>query len=141
MAQNASSTTDVVLVEAVNDPTTDTQVDIGSRVRWIYVEFNVAAETITNPKVIHWKLRKFPSGLSGFSAPNLYGQQDRKFTFKRGMEMLPKSVSTVYKRVFVVKVPRRYSRMDESDKFLFSYVASSAETINNCGFTIASVEV
>ncbi len=112
-----------------------TEVAIGAHIGSIYFEINFAAEDITTPKVIHWEVLKSPFGTT-MSVPSLYNQDDKRFVLKRGMEMLPKSVSTVYKRVFVVRIPPRIRRAGDGDKFQFQYVCSSAETVNVCGFAI-----
>lgn len=49
------------------------------------------------------------------------------------MEMLPKDVGTTIKRIGVVKVPRGFQRMADTDQIQFKYVATSAETVNVCG--------
>ncbi len=109
---------------------------IGSHVRGIYIEFQFSAETITNTKIINWQVYRLLSPLAAANAsnPNQFGQIDRKNIMKRSMEMLPKSVNTIIKRIIYVPLPRR--RLGESDKVLFEYVASSTETINACGFAI-----
>ncbi len=109
---------------------------IGSHVRGIYLEFQFSAETITNTKIVNWQIYKLPSPLAATAAsnPNQFGQIDRKNVLKRGMEMLPKSVNTIIKRIIYVPFPKR--RFGESDQVLFEYIASSAETINSCGFGI-----
>ncbi len=55
---------------------------------------------------------------------------------KRGMEMLPTNVATVFKRIFVVKIPRVYNRVGDTDQYTFQYIASSSQTINACGIAI-----
>ncbi len=52
------------------------------------------------------------------------------------MEMLPKDTGTVFKRIFVVKIPRGYQRQTKAQVIQFRYVASSAEAINACGIVI-----
>ncbi len=47
--------------------------------------------------------------------------------------MLPKDVATVFKRVFVLKIPKVYQRIKDGQKLTFEYVASSTETTNLCG--------
>ena len=109
---------------------------IGSHVRGIYLEFQFSAETITSTKIMNWAIYILRSPLAATAAsnPNQFGQIDRKNIMKRGMEMLPKSVNTVIKRIVYVPLPKR--RLGESDKVLFEYIASSTETINSCGFGI-----
>ncbi len=115
-----------------------TEVGIGSKIKWFYVEFNMAAETVTNPKVVHWILIHIPGSATGVTAftPTLYYQIGRNHIIKRGMEMLPTDVSTVYKRIFVVKVPPKYQRIGEGDQFFLNFRSTSTETMNNCGVVI-----
>ncbi len=117
------------------DKNASTEVEVGSHVKWIYFEINFAAKTISNPKVIHWTVAMRPNTL-GTPVPSLYYQDARNKILKRGMEMLPKAVSTVYKRIFVVKIPRGQQRLGENDLISFQYIATSAETVNVCGFAI-----
>ncbi len=113
------------------------EVEVGSHVRSVYFEMNMAAETITNPKVLHWLVIVRPAGSTPTSiTPTLYYQNGRNLVIKRGMEMLPKDVSTVYKRVFVVRVPRKAQRFGADDKMSLVFRATSTETINVCGFAI-----
>ncbi len=111
------------------------EVAIGSHIKWIFAEFQFAAETITEVKTIHWVFRYVPSGQVS-SGPNQLFQTDRSFVIKRGMEMLPKDVATVYKRVFTVKIPRKYVRQTDNGQILFEYIASSSNTMNSCGIFI-----
>ncbi len=111
------------------------EVIIGSTVRSVYFEFHFSAETITNAKVIHWEVAKEPFG-TGVASPTTYNAPSRRFILKRGMEMLPKDVSTVFKRIFVVRIPPRMRRFGEDDQFVFTYRCSSVETVNACGFAI-----
>ncbi len=99
-----------------------------------------SAQTVTNPKVIHWDVFKNPGNNISGVVPSLYGQDYKKFIMKRGMEMLPADRSAVFKRVFVVKMPRRYRRMDLGDTLILHYICSSAEPINACGFALTKVE-
>ncbi len=95
----------------------------------------MSAETITEVKTVHWAIRFVPSGQAS-SAPNNLFATDRAYVIKRGMEMLPKNVSTVYKRVFTVKIPRKYVRQTDNGGFKFEYIASSSNTMNACGIFI-----
>ncbi len=137
LAKNASSVQSVNL--AVGTPSADkdsaTEVEIGSHVKSIYVELNIAAETVTNPKVVHWAINLARTGET-IAIPSLYYQDSRSRMLKRGMEMLPKDVATVYKRIFVVRIPRSYQRMAANTFIQFRYIATSTETINICGFFI-----
>ncbi len=138
LSQDAgSSPITVILVQGVDagDINIGQEVVIGATVKWIYIEFNFSAETITNTKVMHWKVEKLPFGTAD-SNPNTYNQSDKRFILKRGMEMLPKDVSTIFKRIVIVPIPPRLRRIGESDQIIFTYQSSSTETINACGFAI-----
>ncbi len=95
----------------------------------------MSAETITEVKQVHWAIRYIPSGQVSSGPSQLFGT-DRAYVIKRGMEMLPKNVSTVFKRVFTVKIPRKYVRQTDNGGFVFEYIASSANTMNACGIFI-----
>ncbi len=137
LSQDASSTINIELVRPVAsaDKNTAIEVEIGSKVRAIYFEFQFSAETITNTKIVHWRVAVARTGQTE-SAPNTYYQIDRSQVLKRGMEMLPKSVNTIIKRVFLVLIPPTYQRMRANQGIFFQYIVSSAETINSCGFTV-----
>ncbi len=139
LAQNAATTIRIVLAKgteagAITDSVA-TEVKSGSHVRWLYFEFHFSAQTVTNPKVVHWVIMFEPFG-SGTQIANSYQQVQRRNIIKRGMEMLPADTSTVFKRVFAVKVPRKMQRLGIDDELTFSYQASSTEGINACGFVI-----
>ncbi len=119
----------------VGDKDVSTDVAIGCHIRWLYIEVNFSAETITNTKIIHWNVIWEPPGLT-IGIPSLYNTNTKAYVLKRGMEMLPKSVNTIIKRVFVVQIPKAYQRQKEGANLIFQYIASSAETINACGFGI-----
>ncbi len=114
---------------------TSTEVKSGAHIKYIYLEFHFSANVITNPKVIHWWLVFKPLGTS-LNNPNQYQLTQRRFIMKRGMEMLPKDLSTVFKRIVVVKIPPKFQRLAISDKLDFEYICSSTEAINACGFAI-----
>ncbi len=137
LAQNASVTQGITLSNAVQPSAknTATEVAIGSKIYGIYLEFHFSAETITNPKVIHWKVEVIPANTT-VSVANSYYQTDRAYVIQRGMEMLPKSVSTVFKRIVFVRIPRVYQRQKEGQVISFRYQSSSTETINACGIAI-----
>ncbi len=111
------------------------EVQIGHMVKGVYIEFNVSADTVVNPKVVHWTVEVTSSGQTQ-GAPNTYYQDNRSQILKRGMEMLPKDMGTVYKRIVFVKIPRAYQRVKANYFLAFRYIASSAEAINICGFMI-----
>ncbi len=121
-------------VQSANKDTAP-ECEVGSHIRWIYVEMNIGAETITNPKILHWTIQGGPEGTT-LENPSLYYQGNRSSIFKRGMEMLPKDVSTVYKRIFTVRVPKKIQRVSENSFISLSFRASSTEAINACGFII-----
>ncbi len=137
LAQNASVTQGITLSDAVQPSAknTLTEVAIGSKIYGFYLEFHFSADTLTNPKVIHWKVQVIPPNMT-VSVANSYYQTDRAYVIKRGMEMLPKSASTVFKRIIFVAVPKIYQRQKEGQIISFRYQASSTETINACGIAI-----
>ncbi len=137
LSQNAAAVQQITLAVGTNaaDKNSATEVEVGAHVRSIYFEFHFAAETITNAKVIHWNIFGSKIGET-IGVPSTYYNPDRSAVFKRGMEMLPKDVSTIFKRVFVVKVPKKFQRMTKNSFLIFQYIASSTETINACGFAI-----
>ncbi len=137
LAQNASSVQLVDLAIGVEPASANVaaEVLVGANVKSVYLEFHFSSQDVTNPKVIHWCIAKEPFG-TNLSVPSLYNQKDRRFIFKRGMEMLPADTSTVFKRIFVVRIPPKFARMGDSDKLFFSYICSSTETINACGIAI-----
>ncbi len=110
---------------------------VGSHVKSIYIEFNCSAETVTNPKVLHWEIIMMPNGNTPTAyTPSGYYQVGRNQIIKRGMEMLPKDVSTVYKRQFVVRIPKKAKRVALGDLMNIVFRCSSTESINICGFAI-----
>ncbi len=117
------------------DVNASTEVPLGSKIYGIYIEFNISASDITNPKVMHWKVFVNPVGQTATN-PNTYYQTDRAYILKRGMEMLPEDLSTVYKRIIFVKIPKIYQRIKDEQDINISFIMSSAELINNCGFAI-----
>ncbi len=137
LAVDASTTRNTQLYLAVDlaDKDLANEVSIGSHVKWVYCEINFAAQVITNPKTVHWTIRIVPPAASP-SVPSQMYQIDRSYVLKRGMEMLPKDVGTVYKRIFVVKIPKSYQRAKDGQKLEFEYVASSTETMNACAIFI-----
>ncbi len=136
-ADHGTADIPVQLVKGVPAADTDNSIEVtaGHHVRSIYIEMNIAAQTITNPKVYHWKVEVFKKGQTNTS-PNTYFQDDKSSIIKRGMEMLPSDVGTVFKRVFVVKIPKRSQRIGLGDSIFIFFRASSTETVNNCGFSI-----
>ncbi len=137
LAIDASTEQSITIAQGVDasSKNTDREVLIGSRITRLYMELNVAAQTITNPKVLHWMIFKSPFGTT-LPAPSLYNQTSKRFIIQRGMEMLPKDVGTVFKRILSIKIPKRYQRMGDNDFLVFKYIATLAETINICGFFV-----
>ncbi len=139
IGQNASSAIKIVIAKATEyqnlGTATPEEVAIGSRIGVIYLEFHFSAETITNTKVIHWQVVKEPFNTNPTN-PILYNQDNKRFIFKRGMEMLPKDVATVFKRIVTVKLPYKSRRMGQNDQITFQYQCSLTETINACGISI-----
>ncbi len=125
----------IVVSVAMADVNSGTEVPRGAHVNWIFFELNFAAQVTTNPKVVHWQVMFNPTSLET-STPLTYNTNNKRFILKRGMEMLPSDTSTVFKRVFVVKIPRKYQRMGVDDNISLIYQATSTETINACGFAI-----
>ncbi len=136
-ADQGTSTVIVPIVLGVQsaDKNSPTECEVGSHVRSIYFEFNLAAQTVTNPKVLHWTIQGGPEGTT-LENPTTYYQGNRAQIFKRGMEMLPTNVSTVYKRIFVARVPKKMQRIQENGFISILFRCTSMETINNCGFAI-----
>ncbi len=134
---DASGVTPVELIDGVQlgVKASASDVGIGSKVFGLYLEFQFSAETVTNTKIVHWEVRVVLPG-QVVTVPSSYYQIDRKFIIQRGMEMLPKDVSTVIKRVVFIRMPRVYQRIGEDTRVFFRFIASSAETINACGFCI-----
>ncbi len=137
LAQNASATQTINLVNPVDPTQKDgpTEVLIGSSIRSIYFEFHFSAQVVTNPKVIHWIILQERIGQTTGS-PATYDNLEKSQIFKRGMEMLPADQSTVFKRIFVVKIPRFMQRAKANSDIRLEYICTSAETINACGFAI-----
>ncbi len=119
----------------VGAKTTAGQVALGSHVYGIYLEFQFSAEAATTTTIIHWNVIGELVTQTN-SVPSLYYQDDRAQIFKRGMEMIPKDVSTVVKRIVFVRIPKAWQRQKQGMEIIFQYIATSAETVNACGFAI-----
>ncbi len=130
---------EVTVIEAVDRSDIDTalpqEVAIGSIVKSIYFEFHFSAAQTANANIVHWQVLK-EQGAQTLSNPNAYNGVDKSQIYKRGMEMLPVNVATVYKRIFVIKIPRGKQRMMQGSRWLFRFISSSSQTINTCGITI-----
>ncbi len=137
LAQDASSTQSINIIQGVAsaDKNSSIEVEVGSHVNAIYLEFHFSANVVTNPKVIHWVVQCKVDSVSS-TVPSTYYQDERAMIIKRGMEMLPKDVGTVYKRVILVKIPPKYRRIAKNSFYSFIYICSSAEAINACGIGI-----
>ncbi len=137
LATDFSADTSVTIAQGVDASSKNAanEVLVGSRITRLYMELNVGAETVTNPKVFHWLIFKAPFG-TVIPAPSLYNQTSKRFVIQRGMEMLPTNVGTVYKRIISIKIPKRYQRMGDNDFFIFKGICTSAETINVCAFFV-----
>ncbi len=134
---NPTVNTQIVLAIGQQPSATNTssEVTIGAKITSVYLEFHFSAAQTGAVNIIHWQVRKEPFSTTP-TAPNTYQQEDRRFIFKRGMEMLPTNVATVFKRIIVVRIPPRFSRMGENDRLIFQFEGSSSQTINACGFAI-----
>ncbi len=137
LGQNASTTQTITLAEGTDsaDVSSATEVEFGHKISWIYLEFHFSAAQTGNVNVVHWRVYKKGEGTT-IGAPNLYYQDNKNKILKRGMEMIPTSVSTVFKRVFTVKLPRSIARIGKGDTLALDYIASSTQTINACGIAI-----
>ncbi len=113
------------------------EVETGSHIKSIYLEFNIAAEIITTPKVIDWIIIMRPQNVSSSAqTPTLFYQTGRNLIIQRGREMLPKDVATVYKRIVRVRIPKKYQRIGEGDTINITFGSSSSDAANICGFAI-----
>ncbi len=137
LGQDASAdiTVPIVLGTAPQITNLSTEVVTGSKVTSIYFEFHFSPAQTGNVNVIHWIIECKNFGQTG-SAPSTYYTPTRALIIKRGMEMLPVNVATVFKRIFVVRVPRVYQRIREGMTINLIYRASSTQTINGCGIAI-----
>ncbi len=137
LSQNASTITNIILAQGVQNADADvaSETVVGSKVGWLYVEMHFSAQVITNAKVIHWTIEQLRVGQTSPN-PNVYYQDTRSQIIKRGMEMLPKDVGTVFKRIFTVKIPQSFQRQKMNQQLVLRYISSSTETINACGFVI-----
>ncbi len=142
LAQNASTKQTVILVKGIDTPSAAIDVETGSTVKWIYVEFNLnGVDNSSGAQVFHWYIWKNPSGVVTSPAPNVYNSNLKRHILKRGMEMLPDiplgSGGTVQtKRIFTLKIPPRLRRIGDNDKIELVYISTSASGINFCGITV-----
>ncbi len=139
LAEDASTTKTVTLIKGVPTADADSSIEceVGSKVFGIYIELNISAETTTEVKILHWNVRYVDTpGTQATSNPNTYYQDDRSRILKRGMEMLVRDQSTLTKRIFFVRIPRKMQRVTAGSFLIFEYVSTSANTQNLCGFAI-----
>ena len=135
---DASASQDITIVKGVHDVSTGTAVEVrvGAKVGFIFIEFNVGNDAGTD-MVFHWSIYKKPFGTTHTNS-STYNQIDKRFIFKRGMEMLPASSADSFqvKRVFGVAIPPKFSRIGDSDEIVIDIQKSSATATNFCGFAI-----
>ncbi len=117
------------------DVNVGTEIEVGSVVKWVYFEFHFSAETTTAAKVVHWLIQFVPDGMTT-SVPSIYNSGSKSYVIKRGMAMLVRDQSTVFKERFVVKIPRAYQRVKVNTQLEFRFISTSSNTQNSCGFTI-----
>ncbi len=117
------------------DKNASTEVEIGHHVRSVYFELQFAPSVTTNVKIVHWNIVMENSGQTA-AIPSLYYQPQRNQILKRGMEMLLPSSLFEVKRIFVVRIPRKYQRVAEGQQLVFQFVSTSSEAMNSCGFAI-----
>ncbi len=127
----------IIQAEAISTVNAGFEAGVGARIGSMYFEFHFSAAQTANANVIHWKVIQIPANTT-FTNPNVYYQLDRSKTLKRGMEMLPVNVSTVFKRIFTINT-KMFKRLAEGDTIQFVYQASSTQQINACGFVITKV--
>ncbi len=141
LSQNAGAGVVAInVLQAVQDPDAATEIKTGSHCRWLYIEFNVSAETLTNTKIFHWQLVHIPFGLVSTGDPTLYDQVYKAMILKRGMEMLVKDNQSLVKRIFTIK-GKMIRRFKDGDIIQFQYKCSSTETINVCGIFISKTYI
>ncbi len=137
LGEDASTIKNVQLIDVVQPSAKNAgnEVAVGSQVKGIYIEFNVSAENVGVTRVLHWMVAYKRDGQTS-SNPNVYYQIDRSQILKRGMEMIPKDVSTVIKRIIFVPLPKAIHRQKENVQVNFLYISSANATQNLCGFAI-----
>ncbi len=137
LIQNAVTKQQIILASTVDVGAKDgpTECAVGSHVKFIYLEFNLSAEDVSVPKTLQWSVQVLPPGQVSTS-PALYYQDQRSYIIQRGMEMLPKDVGTVFKRIVAIRIPKAYQRRKQGDFIVFNYIASDASTVNVCGFAV-----
>ncbi len=139
---NASTVQTILISIAKKDPT-GTEIHTGSHIKWLYFEMNLnGVDNSGVVQVFHWLVQHVPKDDTSLrQSPSTYDSLAKSLIIKRGMEMLPEipigSGGTVQtKRIFVVKIPKRYQRRAEDDAFRLQFISSSTSSINFCGFCI-----
>ncbi len=114
------------------------EVGIGSKVFSVYFEFNLNAAATSATNVFHWQVLYIPAPASATPpVPSLYNQSIKSHILKRGMEMIPVNVSTVIKRIFVVRIPKKYQRTETGAILSFRQIAApGTDNVNFCFFAI-----
>ncbi len=137
LAENASAQKAITISTCVPvaDKDTATEVSVGSHIKSVYFETNLSAQVTAEPKVMHWLIQCIMPGQTAQNS-NLYYQTVRSFVIKRGMEMLPNNVATVFKRIFVVRIPKIYQRQKQGQVLQLRYISTSVDQQNYCGFAI-----
>ncbi len=139
---NASGVQSVLISIAKKAPT-GTEIHTGSHIKWLYIEMNLnGVDNSGTAQIFHWLIQHVPKDDASLRQnPSTYDSLAKSLILKRGMEMLPEipldSGGTVQtKRIFVVKIPKRYQRRAEDDAFRLQFISTSASLINFCGFSI-----
>ncbi len=137
LAENAGTVKTITILQGVEvaDANTGVECPVGRTVKSIYVEFNLSAETTTEVKTLEWQIYGQTSGET-IGLPSTYYQDSRANILKRGMEMLVRDQSTLIKRIFVVKIPKKFQRITANRTFRFQYISSSVNPQNMCGIFI-----
>ncbi len=137
LAEDASSVKTVTVLQGVEVAAADAgiEVPVGRTVKSVYCEINLSAETTTEVKVVHWQFIGQKVGET-IALPSTYYQTNRAGILKRGMEMLVRDQSTLIKRIFVVRIPKKFQRITANTLIRFQYISTSANTQNFCGIFI-----
>ncbi len=125
----------IAVITAVDGPTTAGEVNVGDTVKFVNVEVNFSPEAVGSTKVCHWILWKKISTMTNL-IPSSYDESNKRMIIRRGMEMVPKDAAVVTKRMFPIILPRSYRRFGEAQQLYFSYVTTSTDNFNACGFFV-----
>ncbi len=136
LAQDASSVQTIVLVTGVlpNAKNLSQEVEVGSRLGPIFLEFNISPESVAVTRVMHWEVVRVPNSATP-PLPSLYYQPGRNKIIKRGMEMIVTNVATMIKRIIVIP-PKMLRRIGEGDEIQIRYISTNSATQNFCGIAI-----